>query len=176
MLALADQNGEIHATIPGLARMAGVTIEDAEVAISKFLGPDKYSRTSDHDGRRIVEIDGGWELLNHEKYRKMGGRPPTKEKQQDLARPMTYVKNEKSGPRIKCGRSSIPKGRRFDVLNRDNFQCQYCGKSAPEVKLHIDHVVPVSSGGTNSIDNLKTACSECNVGKSDKPLVGGQAQ
>ena len=71
MLAIADQNGEVHASIPGLARLAGVPLESTETAIQKFLGPDPYSRTPDNDGRRIEVIDGGWELLNHAKYRRM---------------------------------------------------------------------------------------------------------
>lgn len=71
MLAIADQNGEVHASIPGLARLAGVSLESTEAAIEKFLSPDEYSRTPDNEGRRIEKIDGGWELLNHAKYRRM---------------------------------------------------------------------------------------------------------
>ena len=69
MLAMADSRGRIWASVPGLANRARVPLEDAEDAIQRFLGPDKYSRTPDHDGRRIEVIDGGWRLLNHEKYR-----------------------------------------------------------------------------------------------------------
>lgn len=79
MLALADQNGEVHASIPGLARLAGVPVESVDVAIEKFLGPDPYSRTPDYDGRRISPIDGGWELLNHAKYRRMASLADQKE-------------------------------------------------------------------------------------------------
>lgn len=57
---------------------------------------------------------------------------------------------------------------RFAALFRDNFTCQYCGRKPPEVILHIDHRVPFSLGGDNSLDNLLTACSECNLGKSNK--------
>jgi hypothetical protein len=71
MLALADKNGEVHATIPGLARMACVDISAVEIALIKFLSPDLYSRSKESDGRRIEEIDGGWFLLNHQKYREM---------------------------------------------------------------------------------------------------------
>ena len=56
MLALADQNGEVQGSIPGLARLAGVSIEDAEIAINKFLSPDSYSRTPDNEGRRICIV------------------------------------------------------------------------------------------------------------------------
>lgn len=71
MLASADRNGEVQASIPGLARIAGVSVEACEVAIAKFLAPDKHSRTKDDEGRRIETIDGGWSLLNHKKYRDM---------------------------------------------------------------------------------------------------------
>jgi hypothetical protein len=57
---------------------------------------------------------------------------------------------------------------RFDVLKRDNFTCQYCGRTPQDnVKLQIDHIDSKSKGGVNSIDNLITACSDCNIGKSD---------
>ena len=74
MLALSDKNGEIAGSVPGIARMAGVSVEAASAAIRKFLSPDEYSRTKDDEGRRIQEIDGGWSLLNHRKYRDMASR------------------------------------------------------------------------------------------------------
>ena len=79
MLAICDQNGEVQASIPGLARLAGVTVTDAEMAIGKLLAPDKHSRTPDFDGRRIIPIEGGWELLNHAKYRRMASLEDRKE-------------------------------------------------------------------------------------------------
>jgi hypothetical protein len=54
---------------------------------------------------------------------------------------------------------------RFQVLRRDGFTCQYCGRKPPEVKLHIDHLQPWSSGGLNALENLKTSCEACNLGK-----------
>jgi hypothetical protein len=71
MLAMCDRNGEVHASIPGLAKRAGVTIPQCNAALSCLESPDEYSRTKDHDGRRIEEIDGGWALLNHAKYRQL---------------------------------------------------------------------------------------------------------
>jgi hypothetical protein len=79
MLALADKNGEVQGSIPGLARLADVPVEDCEKAVAKFLSPDPYSRTKDDEGRRIEEIDGGWHLLNHGKYRDMASRDEQKE-------------------------------------------------------------------------------------------------
>lgn len=59
---------------------------------------------------------------------------------------------------------------RFEVFKRDNFTCQYCGKKAPDVVLNVDHIEPVSKGGTNDIMNLITSCFECNNGKRDRKL------
>lgn len=67
-------------------------------------------------------------------------------------------------------REAISKKLRFEVFKRDKFKCQYCGSSAPEVLLQIDHIQPVSKGGKNDILNLITACFECNNGKRDNLL------
>lgn len=79
MLAMADHAGRVWASIPGLANRSRVTIEQCESALSTLLSPDKYSRTKDHEGRRIEEIDGGWRLLNHQKYRAIRDEESIKE-------------------------------------------------------------------------------------------------
>lgn len=57
---------------------------------------------------------------------------------------------------------------RSKVLKRDNYTCQHCGKTVEDgVKLEIDHMIPVSLGGTDDIDNLQVLCMECNRGKSN---------
>lgn len=58
---------------------------------------------------------------------------------------------------------------RFEILKRDNFTCQYCGRNVNEekIKLHIDHINPVKNGGLFVADNLTTSCEECNLGKGD---------
>jgi hypothetical protein len=69
MLAMADQHGYVGASIPGLASRARVPLDACVAALECFKSPDEYSRTKDHDGRRIADADGGWVLLNHAKYR-----------------------------------------------------------------------------------------------------------
>ena len=78
ILAIADKNGEVQASIPGLARLAAVSVDACETAINKFLSPDKYSRTSDDEGRRLEKIEGGWAILNHSKYRLMASKEDSK--------------------------------------------------------------------------------------------------
>ncbi len=73
LLALSDRHGVAEASIPGLADMAKVPIDLCEDAIRCLSSPDKYSRTKEHEGRRLEPCEGGWQLLNHAKYRaKMG--------------------------------------------------------------------------------------------------------
>lgn len=52
-------------------------------------------------------------------------------------------------------RKPISKKTRFEVFKRDKFTCQYCGASAPEIVLELDHIIPVASGGDSDlIDNI----------------------
>ena len=57
---------------------------------------------------------------------------------------------------------------RFSVFLRDGFRCVSCGKSPlthPGTELHCDHTLAWSKGGKTTIDNLKTLCADCNLGK-----------
>lgn len=67
-------------------------------------------------------------------------------------------------------RKPIGKKLRFEVFKRDNFTCQYCGATAPEAILHVDHMNPVAGGGTNDILNLVTSCEACNLGKGAREI------
>lgn len=54
---------------------------------------------------------------------------------------------------------------RIRVMKRDRFTCVYCGTTGAESELEIDHVHPVSKGGSHHISNLVTACRKCNQAK-----------
>lgn len=69
MLALADKDGVVFASVPGLAHVARVELAATEAALKVLSDPDPYSRTPDSDGRRIEAVDGGWRIINHAKYR-----------------------------------------------------------------------------------------------------------
>ena len=71
MLAMCDQNGYVAASVPGLASRARVPLESCVQALEAFQAPDKWSRTPDFDGKRIIAADGGWLLLNYGKYREI---------------------------------------------------------------------------------------------------------
>lgn len=61
---------------------------------------------------------------------------------------------------------AVGKRLRYQVLQRDNYACRYCGAYAPFAVLVIDHVTPRKLGGADVLENLVTACEPCNSGKS----------
>lgn len=68
MLALKDRSGFVPGTVPGLARMAVVSVEECEEALRIFEAPDEYSRNAEYEGRRIKTVDGGWMILGHQRF------------------------------------------------------------------------------------------------------------
>ncbi len=71
---------------------------------------------------------------------------------------------------MKRKRKGLRPSQRFEVFRRDGFRCRYCGATPVDRPLHVDHVIPVSDGGTDDDANLVTACAECNGGKGARRL------
>lgn len=59
---------------------------------------------------------------------------------------------------------------RFFILHRDKFTCRYCGAKPGGENLEVDHLVPVSFGGSDNPVNLVASCKTCNRRRSDQPL------
>lgn len=83
----------------------------------------------------------------------------------------TIINNENATIiKMKTSRTVSPR-LRFKVFMRDNFICQYCGKTAQDgAKLEADHIIAYSNGGETILENLRTACWTCNNGKSNIQL------
>lgn len=65
---------------------------------------------------------------------------------------------------------------RNEILERNGYTCQRCGNGPGDIdpfnpgrkiRLHIDHILPISQGGKDVKDNLRVLCSACNQGKSN---------
>jgi hypothetical protein len=85
---------------------------------------------------------------------------------QATQRPISFCLVEPVSRRV-----PIPIRLRFDILSRDGYCCQACGaKAADGAELHIDHIHPVSKGGTNDPVNLQALCRDCNLGKGARVL------
>lgn len=70
MLAMCDETGKVRASLPGLAHCANLSLSETECSLSELESPDPYSRTKDLEGRRVVQIDGGWQVINYLKHRR----------------------------------------------------------------------------------------------------------
>ena len=57
---------------------------------------------------------------------------------------------------------------RQNLLERDDYRCQYCGKNLPNKELNMDHVIPRDRGGGTSWENVVISCIRCNSKKSNR--------
>ncbi len=113
--------------------------------------------------KRIIEL----ETENAELREAVGGVfSPAARSRVVVARTEYLLEN---GRRRK--RDHVSKRTRWEVMERDEHRCVYCGADPDNAVLVIDHVLPAIDGGTNDIDNLVTSCQECNEGKADRPPI-----
>jgi hypothetical protein len=105
MLAIVNRDGIVEASVPGLADAARVTLEQCEDALSKLAKPDKYSRSREHDGRRIGDVPGGWRLLNYESYRE---RMSTEDQRDKAAKRQQRFRQNHPKPRTSPERPPAP--------------------------------------------------------------------
>jgi len=119
--------------------------------------------------------DSGWGLCDHcyykqeikkEKkyYREYFKKNPCKHHTMDC--PLDYVPSQNANARKPI--SPLTQKRLFQ---RDGFICKHCGCTDVE-QLSIDHIIPVSAGGTNDLENLQVLCRKCNSSKGRKCPVG----
>jgi hypothetical protein len=101
LLAMKDSNGKVEGSVPGLANIAGVAVEECRRALQTLSDPDPDSRTKEHEGRRIKDVDGGWVVLNHEKYRNL------------MADRREYWRNKQQERRTKMKRNQPQYGERL---------------------------------------------------------------
>jgi predicted restriction endonuclease len=71
-------------------------------------------------------------------------------------------------------RKVFTKSIRHEVFKRDEYRCLECGATNQETSLHIDHILPVSQGGSDEMSNLQTLCRDCNLSKSNRAWKAGR--
>lgn len=65
----------------------------------------------------------------------------------------------------KVERGKVTNKVRFEIYKRDGYRCKMCGVKSDGKNLEIDHIIPISKGGTSESYNLQTLCKECNKKK-----------
>lgn len=76
----------------------------------------------------------------------------------------------KRAQRSKNAEGSFTKDEWDNLKKVFNYTCFMCLKKEPEIKLTIDHKIPLSKGGSNYIDNIQPLCKPCNSRKFNKIL------
>ena len=62
----------------------------------------------------------------------------------------------------------VSKNTRIKVFERDGYKCVYPNCKMKKPVLTIDHIIPISKGGTNEFNNLQTLCKIHNSRKGDQ--------
>lgn len=106
-LARCNNEGIVEGSIPGLAHLCRMSIDDFRAAVSKLESPDPYSRTTDHEGRRVEQIQGGWKVLNYLSYRdkgqaKEGSRAPYMRSRRQAQKQSATDGNTQPQPETSC--------------------------------------------------------------------------
>lgn len=98
-----------------------------------------------------IAVDWDWLVQRHRKLERIGFEATLKEyHSRDQRRQMT-------------------KELRQQIMKRDHYTCQNCGKYMPDgVGLQIDHIIPISKGGKTVASNLQVLCSKCNGRKGNR--------
>jgi hypothetical protein len=137
----ANQDGDLRSSVDRIMAQTGMTKKETKDAIAELVREDLL----------LVDQDDNGSILAHVPF-------------YDAKAPSSIVNLKREFRMV----GAAWKRRRQIILARDNFRCVYCGET--EADLHIDHIVPISRGGTNDESNLATACATCNSSKRDKML------
>jgi hypothetical protein len=100
LMAMADRDGVVEASLPGLADRAKVPLRTCEKAVGLFLAPDPHSKSKDQEGRRIETVPRGWRLINFETYRELQSVDDRKQKNAERQRRFRERHGERVTPPV----------------------------------------------------------------------------
>lgn len=139
--------------------------------------PDKVSeiskRTQKKNIKKILEYLKVWRKENPEKVIEYGKRTRSKNKEKHLRITSIWRKENKKNTEYSNNRRALRMGnggkfsaKEWEFLkNKYDYKCLCCGRKEPEIKLTIDHVIPLVRGGLHSIENIQPLCLSCNSKK-----------
>ena len=133
-------------------------------------------------GEKNPNWKGGIKALNRKEYsnkysmarraRLRESKPPKVELSDDEKKENKKISkllsNHRRRARIKSIGGSFTYGE-WDILKKQyNHTCPACRRQEPEIKLSVDHIIPIKHGGSNNIENIQPLCRSCNCKKSAK--------
>lgn len=91
-----------------------------------------------------------------------------KEELPELEKKLEKVRNQLANAESSMRRKKLPENMRLAIYAEYDFKCAICFVDLKLVKPHIDHIIPISKGGADSLDNLQPLCERCNLKKGSK--------
>lgn len=152
--------GTRKASLTGLRNACKACEKIADAACNKAY----RSRPENKQKKHVY--DKKYQQQNREHHSKLTARWNKNNPEKRTA----IVKNDRHKRRELTKASNLPA---IDLLQWEENQvkiCSYCGNHC-DTSYTIDHIDPLSKGGTHTLDNLTIACSSCNSSKNNKPLV-----
>lgn len=159
VVAVASYTNELLALfLPGIKVESSYQQCSIPIHLNKWMPP---GRRVDLEPRITVcrNQDGRWVCYDCQELYNL---PPSR---------IETAANQKARSHAERERAKMSSSLRFTVLEAGNFECAICGRSpmkGDNVKLHIDHKMPISKGGMTELENLWILCDGCNLGKSNK--------
>ena len=140
--------------------------------LQRSLDSGQMSQSEYEQDAKAIKVERAHALaLEEERHRqRQEERADTRRKQQaeQLRREVDSARREEERKRtVKYRRGELKKNwrLRWRVWKRDHFRCRKCGATYEEGELTVDHIQPLSRGGTNDESNLQTLCRGCNSRK-----------
>ena len=149
MLAKKDQNHYVRGDARTISRLSNVSFEAAQKALEIFQQPDPTSHTPNNEGRRIKPADGGWIILNGEKYCEYGMREDKKHQWREQKRQQRAKLQQMSANVRKCP-SNVPDNERNTLIS-----------------LSSSSVLPEGMQGEPTLETFKAAGVRCVLPESE---------
>jgi len=136
--------------------------KEAEYAKKWYLTKGREYRKKYSAQPRMVAYRKQWCLENIDRVRENAKKGYKNNKEQCRERG-----TKRRALKLSC--EIIVPYKKADIVKRDGEKCYLCGKT-PKV-IHLDHILPISRGGSDKPENIKIACKKCNLSKQNKFLT-----
>lgn len=112
---------------------------------------------------KLLEYTKNWGLQNKEKVQNRQRLWQINNREKTIVNAHNYRTS-------KIGRGKVTKEEWEKIKEVYGYKCLCCGKQEPDIKLTLDHVIPISKGGLNIKENIQPLCGSCNSSKKDKTI------
>lgn len=187
MIVLCDSDGVIDMTPPAISAITSIPLNIIEKGIEVLENPDPYSRTPDHEGRRIERLDDhrpwGWRIVNHEKYRDMTDYDTIKEQNRERQRRRREKLKEVGESNVTSRDSHAPSRHTDTDTNTDtNTKKSLGGSDAPPKNSYTPEFetawkqYPPRSGSNDKRKAFKAWTARIKAGQAIRDMIDGTAR